>query len=408
MRTIRCPICGNTLTAGPCCAGCGWDTSADSELYPTLFSAAGMPARSARGEKAERRALYLRFGEILFSELPMEALRECSKANDPRKTIQRLLGWEKAGQIPSSDTNNVANWKLNLLRENAFDLFPGNKGRKTVTKLCFRDSLKDTPTAAQDLSTPGYHPVMAWLENSSTDITLVVAGDGGVCAPVNCTMLFRDFIRVRHIDFGGCFHTGGCRSMTSMFHGCRSLEELDLRGFVTSQVIGMNSMFNDCASLKQLDLSSFDTSEVKDMRYMFYNCASLHTLKRSPNFETPQTVPKQYMFYGCTRLNQGDRASTAKTYPRSDLRDPDKQSTSPAEATLGGQRSTEVIVPIQHYDEHRRLLKQTSIRIPAGRQGFAQAEKIPGYHVLGLNVKPVSVDQLGTVNRQPEFIYRRD
>lgn len=43
----------------------------------------------------------------------------------------------------------------------------------------------------------------------------------------------------------------------------------------------VDSMFNSCKSLKELDLSNFDTSNVTTMSRMFYSCSNLSTLKVS-------------------------------------------------------------------------------------------------------------------------------
>ena len=83
MAMIRCPLCGAELTRGSVCPTCGWDISGDAELFPTLFSAAGTASRGVRGERAERRAIYLKLGEALFSRLPLQTLRECAAAADP-------------------------------------------------------------------------------------------------------------------------------------------------------------------------------------------------------------------------------------------------------------------------------------------------------------------------------------
>ena len=40
----------------------------------------------------------------------------------------------------------------------------------------------------------------------------------------------------------------------------------------------MSNMFSKCRSLKELNLSSFNTSQVTDMSYMFFICDKLKIL----------------------------------------------------------------------------------------------------------------------------------
>ena len=56
MAKINCPVCKAELERGAVCPVCGWDTTADSELLPTLFPAAGTPSRAVRGEEYLARA----------------------------------------------------------------------------------------------------------------------------------------------------------------------------------------------------------------------------------------------------------------------------------------------------------------------------------------------------------------
>ena len=70
---------------------------------------------------------------------------------------------------------------------------------------------------------------------------------------------------------------------SSMFGDCRSLTNLDLRSFNTSNVTDIRSMFFGCSSLTYLDLSSFDTSNVLLMTGMFTGCSDLQILKTPAN-----------------------------------------------------------------------------------------------------------------------------
>ncbi|MFI3231684.1 MAG: BspA family leucine-rich repeat surface protein [bacterium] len=87
-------------------------------------------------------------------------------------------------------------------------------------------------------------------------------------------------------------------SLKDMFYKCRTLAELDLSNFDTSNVVDMKFMFYWCTSLLELDLSSFDTSNVTDMWGMFKWCSSLEELEIT-NFNTKNVTSMSGMFDGC-------------------------------------------------------------------------------------------------------------
>ena len=69
----------------------------------------------------------------------------------------------------------------------------------------------------------------------------------------------------------------------------------------------MNSMFNGCSKLKSLDLSSFNTENVMYMTSMFHGCLSLNTIYVSDKFTTEKLTTgifpgDSFMFDGCIQL----------------------------------------------------------------------------------------------------------
>ena len=69
--------------------------------------------------------------------------------------------------------------------------------------------------------------------------------------------------------------------MGNMFNGCKSLEDLDLSSFNTSNLSGMSNMFYGCESLKSLNLSNFNVSNLKGqtaLHQTFSGCSNLKTL----------------------------------------------------------------------------------------------------------------------------------
>ena len=86
--------------------------------------------------------------------------------------------------------------------------------------------------------------------------------------------------------------------MSYMFYRCNSLNNLDVSGFNTQNVIDMSYMFFECKSLKNLDLSKFNTRKVTDMKSMFRGCTLLKDINRI-NFFTEKSVDYIKMFDGC-------------------------------------------------------------------------------------------------------------
>lgn len=66
--------------------------------------------------------------------------------------------------------------------------------------------------------------------------------------------------------------------MRYMFGNTKSLKELDVSSFNTSNVTDMSNMFYLCYKLYNLDLNGFDMSKVTKMTEMFKG-ASLVTIK---------------------------------------------------------------------------------------------------------------------------------
>ena len=118
--------------------------------------------------------------------------------------------------------------------------------------------------------------------------------------------------------FGGCqrlttitglnnLNTAKVTDMQSMFNGCKSLTQLDLRSFKTEKVTSMYGMFLGCSALTTLKLSSFDTKNVTDMMGMFSGCKKLTTLMLDGNkFNTAKVTKMNYMFYQCESLKTLD------------------------------------------------------------------------------------------------------
>ena len=86
-------------------------------------------------------------------------------------------------------------------------------------------------------------------------------------------------------------------STKKMFHGCTSINEINLTNFNTLSNEDMPEMFSGCAQLSSLDLSYFDLSIVKNITGIFYGCTSLEYLDIS-NFNNKSLNNYDDMFTG--------------------------------------------------------------------------------------------------------------
>ena len=86
-----------------------------------------------------------------------------------------------------------------------------------------------------------------------------------------------------------------------MFRECKTITEVDLSEFDSSNINIMNFLFDLCSSLKKVIFSNFDTSKVNDMACIFEGCSSLVSVNLT-NFDTNRVSMFHYMFWGCTNL----------------------------------------------------------------------------------------------------------
>ena len=101
------------------------------------------------------------------------------------------------------------------------------------------------------------------------------------------------------------FNTENVESMEGMFSFCSSIRNLNLSNFNTKNVISMAAMFSQCSNLRTLNLSSFNTENVEDMKAMFSFCNSLINLDLS-NFNTRNVTNMSKMFALCSSLRELD------------------------------------------------------------------------------------------------------
>ena len=181
--------------------------------------------------------------------------------------------------------------------------------REKITNIIVENSINSSSISnaiqSWDVSfTNGLENVIAYIEDDGLGTgtyTLHISANGKICAPLDSSNMFRDFVEVSKIDIKG-IEFSNTRSMAFMFRGCEKLIDLDLSSFNTSNVTDMMGMFTGCTSIKNLDLSSFNTSKVGKMHQMFAYCSNLETLDLS-NFNYDNVSIIYQMFAYDTNLS---------------------------------------------------------------------------------------------------------
>ena len=103
-------------------------------------------------------------------------------------------------------------------------------------------------------------------------------------------------------------------TMAYMFNGCKSLAEIDLSKFSTSNIADMSHAFDGCSSLTVLDVMNFNTSKATKMDGMFANCTSLRSIFTVSGCDWTKSNPSTTgMFAGDVALaGIGNDGSTCK------------------------------------------------------------------------------------------------
>ena len=144
-----------------------------------------------------------------------------------------------------------------------------------------------------------------YVRYDSTDNTIYYYSDSDtIYMNADSSYMFYNLTALEEIDLDG-FVTSNVETMESMFNACQSLEEIDVSNFDTSKVENMHAMFNACYSLTQLDVSNFNTENVTSMESMFSECQSLEEIDVS-NFDTSKVENMRAMFNACRNLEEID------------------------------------------------------------------------------------------------------
>lgn len=127
----------------------------------------------------------------------------------------------------------------------------------------------------------------------------------GAVMPKNCNNWFNSCNNLTKIKNMENLYMNECTSMSRMFYGCKSLTNLDIKLFDTSNVIDMNGLFCGCRNLINLNIDNWNTSVCTNMYGMFSGCNSLRTLNIS-SLNTSKCINMACMFFECNSLTSLD------------------------------------------------------------------------------------------------------
>ena len=234
---------------------------------------------------------------------------------DSKETIDYKLRLWFSTDIPQSEENKVFKAKIKIVASQNTNTLVSSLGftdeeKKTFSKIVFQDKISEiaNTTKSYDLSANKTNSIVGKIvTNEDNTNILYIQSNNQIFANPNSASLFSYFINVTEIENLSLLNTSQVTTMSAMFNNCRSLTNLDLNNFDTSNVTSMNSMFgmwnssddaNSTSKLTTLDLGGFDTSKVTSMSSMFVSNTNLVNLNIK-NFDTAKVTNMFHMFMYC-------------------------------------------------------------------------------------------------------------
>ena len=174
----------------------------------------------------------------------------------------------------------------------------------TNKRLTFKKNDADVSDISSNIVFVGNYNNVAEIRKALGNVTIkeiVFDKSFNTYAPTSLNSFFKNLYSLETITDLEYLNTANVTDMSSMFHSCRKLTDLDISNLNTENVTDMSSMFHSCRNLTELNLSNFNTANVKNMRSMFDGCGNLTGLNLS-NFNTTNVTNMSHMFSECTVL----------------------------------------------------------------------------------------------------------
>ena len=164
----------------------------------------------------------------------------------------------------------------------------------------------------------GFEVTALWSDTQVTQTGSTAPAWNSVAENVTDVIIDQSFADVRPNSLNRWF--ANMRKITDIY----GLEHLN-----TSQVTDMTSLFHDCIKLNELDLTNFDTRKVTLTPWMFYNCTSLKTITVGDNWNMDNVQKSHYMFLDDTSLVGENGTTYSKNNITHSYARPDRGASSP-------------------------------------------------------------------------------
>ena len=178
----------------------------------------------------------------------------------------------------------------------------------TNKRLTFKKNDADVSDISSNIVFVGNYNNVAEIRKALGNVTIkeiVFDKSFNTYAPTSLNSFFKNLYSLETITDLEYLNTANVTDMSSMFHSCRKLTDLDISNLNTENVTDMSSMFNSCEKLTGLNLSNLNTANVTDMSSMFNFCRNLTELNLS-NFNTANVTDMSSMFNSCRNLTELD------------------------------------------------------------------------------------------------------
>ena len=174
----------------------------------------------------------------------------------------------------------------------------------TNKRLTFKKNDADVSDISSNIVFVGNYNNVAEIRKALGNVTIkeiVFDKSFNTYAPTSLNSFFKNLYSLETITDLEYLNTANVTDMSSMFHSCRKLTDLDISNLNTENVTDMSSMFHSCRNLTELNLSNFNTTNVTNMSHMFSKCTVLASLDLS-KFNTTNVTNMSHMFSECTVL----------------------------------------------------------------------------------------------------------
>ncbi|MCI6732731.1 MAG: BspA family leucine-rich repeat surface protein [Lachnospiraceae bacterium] len=185
-------------------------------------------------------------------------------------------------------------------------VFGSSIKRSEISAIYVKNTLKDMPSSAWDVSDSKDGSVMAWTQSASDSVNriLFLAANGNINANPDCSYLFANYTKLTAVDFT-YLKMDMVTNMNGMFYHCINLKQLDVSLWDVSYVTDMTSMFEHCEQLQVLDVSHWNVANVTKMNFMFFYCIQLKVLDVS-QWNVSSVTNMNFMFSLCKQLQTLD------------------------------------------------------------------------------------------------------